>query len=65
MKFLRNKKLISDATEGPFKNIFIAEELTLLRYRLVWHIKSKFGHKFCKVLYDEWHNKNEDCWRSY
>ena len=49
MLFIRNKKIINGAVEGKFKNVFITEDLTALRARLVWFIKNKLSHKFCNV----------------
>ena len=44
-----NKKIINSAKEGPFKDIFVAEDLTPMRARLCWYIKEKLSDKFCNV----------------
>ena len=49
MKFIRNKKIINSATTGKYKDVFIGEDLTPLRARLVWYIHHKFSHKFCNI----------------
>ena len=49
MKFLRNKKIINSATTGKFRNVFIAEDLTPMRGRLVWYIHNKLSHRFHNV----------------
>ena len=49
MKFLRNKRIINGAKEGKYKNVFIMEDMTPLRARLVWYIKDKLAGKFCSV----------------
>ena len=49
MKFLRNKKFINQQKEGKFKDIFIAEDLTPLRARILWYINQNYSHKFCNI----------------
>ena len=49
MKFLQDKKIINRATTGPFKNLFIAEDLSPFRSRLMWTIKQKFEENFVNV----------------
>ena len=49
MKFMRNKKVINSKKTGKYKDVFIVEDLTPMRSRLVWFIKKEFGHKFCNV----------------
>ena len=49
MKFIKNKRLINSQTSGKFKEVFICEDLTPLRSRLIWFIKENFSHKFCSV----------------
>lgn len=49
MKFIRNKKIINGATSGKYKDVFIGEDLTPLRGRLVWYLHDKFSHKFCNI----------------
>ena len=49
MKFIKNKRIINSQTTGKFKNVFIAEDLTPLRSRLLWFIKDRYGHKFKHV----------------
>ena len=49
MKILLNKRIINGATRGKFKNVFISENLTPLRARLLWFMKKKCTTKFTKV----------------
>ena len=49
MLLMRNKKLVNQARTGKFKSIFIAEDLTPTRSRLVWYIKTHLGEKYHKV----------------
>lgn len=49
MKFLQNKRIINGTKEGRFGKLFIAEDLTQMRSRLVWYIKEKFSEKFSNV----------------
>ena len=49
MKFMRNKRIINSATTGKFKDVFIGEDLTPMRGRLVWYIHNKLSHKFHNV----------------
>ena len=49
MKFLRNKRIINSMTKGKFKNIFIAEDLTPMRARLIWYINNELKGSFCNV----------------
>ena len=49
MKFIKNKRLINSQTTGRFKDVFICEDLTPMRSRLVWFIKNNHSDKFCNV----------------
>ena len=49
MKILLNKKVINGAREGKFKNVFITEDLTPMRSRLVWFMKNKCRTKFSNL----------------
>ena len=49
MKILLNKKVINGAKSGKWKDVFIAEDLTPMRSRLVWYIKQKCKTKFTKL----------------
>ena len=49
MKFLLNKKVINGAKSGKYKNVFITEDLTPMRSRLVWFIKNKCKTKFTNL----------------
>ena len=49
MKILLNKKIINGAKEGKYKDVFIAEDLTLMRSRLVWYMKKQCKTKFTKL----------------
>ena len=49
MKFMRNKKIINSATSGKFKEVFIGEDLTPMRGRLVWYMHEKLNHKFHNI----------------
>ena len=41
--------MINAAKEGPYKDVFIAEDLTPMRSRLVWFMKQKCKTKFMKL----------------
>ena len=49
MKILLNKKVINGARAGKYKDVFIAEDLTPMRSRLVWYMKKKCTTKFTKL----------------
>ena len=49
MLLMLNKKHVNQARTGKFKSIFVAEDLTPSRSRLVWFIKTHFSEKFHKV----------------
>ena len=49
MKFMRNKKIINSATSGKFKEVFIGEDLTPMRGRLVWYMHTKLSDKFKNI----------------
>ena len=49
MKFMRNKKIINSANSGKFKHVFIGEDLTPMRGRLVWYMHTKLSHKFHNI----------------
>ena len=49
MKILLNKKVINRAKSGKHKNVFIAEDLTPMRSRLLWFIKNKCKTKFTNL----------------
>ena len=46
MKILLNKKVINGAREGKYKDVFIVEDLTPMRARLLWYMKKKCTTKF-------------------
>ena len=49
MKILLNKRVINGAKEGKYKDVFIAEDLTPMRSRLVWYMKRNCKTKFTKL----------------
>ena len=49
MKILMNKKIINQAKSGKFKDVFITEDLTPMRSRLIWYMKEKCKTKFTKL----------------
>ena len=49
MKFLRNKKIINGAKTGKYKDVFITEDLTSMRARLIWYINDQFSGSFSSV----------------
>ena len=49
MKFMRNKKIINSANSGKFKDVFIGEDLTPMRGRLVWYLHEKLSHRFHNI----------------
>ena len=49
MKILLNKRVINGATKGKYKDVFIAEDLTPMRSRLVWFMKNRCRTKFTKL----------------
>ena len=49
MKILLNKKVINGARSGKYKNVFISENLTPMRSRLLWYMKKKCSTKFTKL----------------
>ena len=49
MNILLNKKIINGAKTRKYKDVFIAEDLTPMRSRLVWYIKQKCKTKFTKL----------------
>ena len=49
MSLMLNKKHVNQARTGKFKSIFVTEDLTPSRTRLVWFIKTYFSEKFHKV----------------
>ena len=53
MQILLNKKPINSAKTGRYKNIFIAEDLTPLRNRLLWYVKNH-----CKTKFKNLHTRN-------
>ena len=70
MKILLNKKVINGAKTGKFKDVFICEDLTPMRNRLVWYIKQKCKTKFTKLhtrngvirVKKEGHKSDSDPW---
>ena len=49
MKILLNKRVINGAKTGKYKDVFISEDLTPMRSRLLWYMKKKCSTKFTKV----------------
>ena len=49
MKILLNKKVINGAKSGKYKDVFISENLTPMRSRLLWYMKKKCNTKFNKI----------------
>ena len=49
MKIMKTKRYVNQLTTGKFKSLFIAEDLTPVRSRLVWFIKNSFKDKYHKV----------------
>ena len=49
MKILLNKRIINGAKTGKFKDVFITEDLTPMRSRLIWYMKEKCTTKFTKL----------------
>ena len=70
MKILLNKKVINGAKTSKFKDVFICEDLTPMRNRLVWYIKQKCKTKFTKLhtrngvirVKKEGHESDSDPW---
>ena len=56
MQILLNKKRINSSKTGRFKNIFVAEDLTPLRSRLLWYVKNH-----CKTKFTNLHTRNGVC----
>ena len=49
MQILLNKRVVNGAKTGKYKNVFICEDLTPLRRRLIWYVKNHCKTKFTKV----------------
>ena len=49
MQILLNKRVVNSAKTGKFKDVFICEDLTPLRSRLIWYMKNHCRTKFTKV----------------
>ena len=49
MKILLNKRIINGAKTGKYKDVFISEDMTPMRRRLIWFIKKQCKTKFTKV----------------
>ena len=49
MKIILNKRHINGAKTGKYKDVFITEDLTPMRSRLVWTMKNKCTTKFTKI----------------
>ena len=49
MQIMLNKRVVNAAKTGKFKDVFICEDLTPLRRRLIWYVKNHCITRFTKV----------------